>query len=90
MAVQLAECLAAYNETLAPGEEPMTQARLAQALGVSEATVSRWISGHRNMTTSLAIRVARLLGCSLDFLLTSSDYHHGNSADVPSGTRAGS
>ncbi len=81
MIVRLAECLGTYNENLSPGEEPMTQARLAQALDVSEATVSRWISGHRNMSSSLAVRVARLLNCSLDALLTSSDYHGGNRAE---------
>jgi DNA-binding XRE family transcriptional regulator len=76
--VRLAECLATYNEHLSAGEEPMTQARLARDLDVSEAAVSRWVSGQRSMSSTLAVRVARLLNCSLDDLLTSSDCHDGN------------
>lgn len=79
MAVRLRECLDTYNEHLAPGEEPMTQARLAQTLGVSEAAVSRWASDiptqSRDMGTAMAARIARLLGCSLDDFLISDDYH---------------
>lgn len=73
MMVRLAQCLQVYNHNLPEGDAPMTQGRLARALGVSEATVSRWMSGQRNPSSTMAVRIARLLSCSLDDLLTSND-----------------
>jgi len=87
MMVRLAECLKVYNENVSEGQEPMTQARLARELDVSEATVSRWTSGQRNPSSTLAVRIARLLGCSLDDLLVSSDYDPGNCEGAGTGDR---
>jgi transcriptional regulator with XRE-family HTH domain len=71
--VRIQECIEAYNERLGDGDEPMTQARLAQALDVSEAQVSHWKSGRREIRASKAFDVARLLDCDLSDLLAAGD-----------------
>lgn len=73
MKVKLTERIDAYNWGRNRGEPPMTQARLAKALGVTQSAVSLWANGKRPMTVPVALRVAVLLNCRLDDLFSLAD-----------------
>jgi DNA-binding XRE family transcriptional regulator len=70
MKSRLADCIAAYNERLIPGQTPMTQSGIAAAIGVTEGAVSLWTAGKRSMQMESAFKIAQLLGCSVDDLFT--------------------
>lgn len=46
----------------------MTQAQLADSMGVNPSTVCRWESGVSNPVASKVIRLANLLHCTIDEL----------------------
>lgn len=46
----------------------MTQAELAEKIGVDQTAVSQWETGQTNPKAALLPRVAEALGCSLDDL----------------------
>lgn len=78
MRPHIAECIDIYNVRRAPGESLMTQAALAEHLGVSQAAVSRWNAGGRPLTVNMAHSIADFLGCDLtDLLPTPSIYQAG-------------
>lgn len=56
--VHLAALIARHNERLEPGREALDQKRLAEAIGTSEAQVSRHINGANLMTFETACRYA--------------------------------
>lgn len=68
MRLAIDKCIEARNAQLEPGEPVMTQARLAELLGVNQSTVSRWASGQRELSARWAIMIARILRCSIDDL----------------------
>lgn len=47
----------------------ISQKQLAEMTGLTEAGVSRYISGHRLPRLDILLRIADILQCSLDFLL---------------------
>ena len=47
----------------------LTQAQLAELVGVDQATVSRWESGERWPMITIAFDVANALHCTIDDLL---------------------
>lgn len=69
MRVAITECIQRYNERLASDEEPMTQARLAAALGVTQGAVSRWAAGTRPVRVDLLAQIAQVLRCKPEDLL---------------------
>lgn len=48
----------------------MTQARLAQALGLTQSNVSAMERGDRGVTIHQAVKLAKILGVTVDELLT--------------------
>ncbi len=57
----------------------LSQQELAQELGVDQSTVSLWESGKTKPRANLLPKVAKLLGCTIDELLTDE----GATPDVP-------
>ena len=51
----------------------MTQKELAKKCGVTEATISRYISGARNPRGEILSKIASVIGISTDYLLGNSD-----------------
>lgn len=47
----------------------MTQQQLADALGISQVSVTRWETGEREPRVSTLKRIAAVLGCDLSALL---------------------
>lgn len=47
----------------------MTQAELACALGVERTTVSMWETGRSRPRAKMLLRLAKVLGCTVDELL---------------------
>lgn len=66
----LGECIDRYNDTRPVGEPAMTQARLADLLGVSQSATSLWVAGKRDMSVRMALRIGRILGCSVEDLFS--------------------
>lgn len=50
-------------------EKGMTQAELAQALGVTNKAVSKWETGEAMPETALLLPISRIFGVSVDELL---------------------
>lgn len=50
-------------------EKGMTQAELAQALGVTNKVVSKWETGEAMPETALLLPISRIFGVSVDELL---------------------
>ena len=47
----------------------LTQAKAAELLGVSDATISQWENGETNPKTSRLAKVAEVYGCTIEELL---------------------
>lgn len=60
--VSLSRLITQYNARLAPGEEVLTQARLAREVRTSESLVSRHVSGQVEMKYETAVRYAEFFG----------------------------
>lgn len=45
---------------------PMSQSHLADALGVTEATVSRWLSGQRGMSIHTLEKILKILDLKIE------------------------
>lgn len=52
----------------------MTQKKLAQTIGLNEATLSRYISGERTMSSKTLANIATALHTTSDFLLGIEGY----------------
>lgn len=50
-------------------ERGLRQSELAQMLGMDQANVSRYESGERRLTLENAIRIAHVLGCTVEELV---------------------
>lgn len=55
------------------GWSGMTQRQLADACGVTEATVSRYVNGRRLPDVPMLRRMRDVLGCSYDMLIGVGD-----------------
>lgn len=69
MRVAITECIERYNESLPEGLPPMTQARLASEIGVTQGAVSRWALGNRPVRVDTLAKIARVLHCGTEDLL---------------------
>lgn len=54
----------------------MTQKTLAEKIGVTEVTMSRWLSGSTGMTVDNLEKIAKVLGTTSSFLLSDGQEHH--------------
>ena len=52
----------------------MTQKELAQALGISRATVSKYEAGLRTPNMDMMVKICDVLGCTTDYLLGRSRF----------------
>lgn len=50
-------------------EQKLSQKDLAEQSGLTEAGISRYISGHRLPRLDILLKIADTLHCSLDYLL---------------------
>lgn len=51
----------------------MTQAELARVIGASKSTITNWLVSHRQPQVALLIETAKVLNCSMDYLLGLTD-----------------
>lgn len=54
-------------------EQKLSQKQLAEMTGLTEAGISRYISGQRLPRLDILLRIAEALHCSLDYLLYGVD-----------------
>jgi transcriptional regulator with XRE-family HTH domain len=52
----------------------MSQRDLAEKTGVQEATISRYVNGHRNPQSEILSKIAQALNTTSDYLLTGKDF----------------
>ena len=83
MRVAIDRCIASHNARLGPEGQPLTQALLAQSLGVSQSTISRWQSGQRSVTLYWAKRLTEVLYCGLEDLISWSEVCHVGIPEYP-------
>ena len=50
-----------------------TQRRLAEEIGLTEVTISRYMNGARQPTAYALLRMSRVLGCTMDDLVQGLD-----------------
>lgn len=68
----------------------MSQRDLAARLGVSEVTVSRWLSGERDPSIETLNRIAEVLGCATSaFFITDDAMSEKKPAEEKSGMSTG-
>jgi transcriptional regulator with XRE-family HTH domain len=48
------------------GGLPLNQVELAEKLGVTQPTVSRWFSGERKLPVNILLRISEITGLSLE------------------------
>ena len=60
----------------------MTQKELAKKAGVTEATISRYLSGARSPRGEILSKIASILGVSTDYLLGNSDIKYSPDNDL--------
>ena len=64
-------------------EKKMTQAQLADALGLSESTINRYINGQtEKISTETIIAMANLFNVSTDFLLGLTNIPYKTNFDI--------
>ena len=54
----------------------ITQSWLAQKIGATEATLSRYVNNSRKPQADIAAEIAEALDVSLDYLTHNTDYQH--------------
>lgn len=60
----------------------MTQKELAKKTGVTEATISRYLSGARSPRGEILSKIASVLGLTTDYLLGNSDVKYSASSNT--------
>ncbi len=50
-------------------DKKISQKELAHAIGVSEMMVSKIVNGHKNPSVEKLVKIASVLGCTVDELL---------------------
>lgn len=50
-------------------QKVLTQKKLGELLGVQRITIAQWESGRRVPELKTAVKISRLLGCTLDDLI---------------------
>lgn len=69
------------NIRMARKQVGMTAKQLGEAVGVSEAAISHYETGKRQPSFEVFLKIAEVLGCSTDFLLSSSVTPEGESME---------
>lgn len=62
-------------------EKDMKQIDLAKAVGVTEVTISRYMTGERKPRVEIANKMAKVLNTNTDYLMGNSDIKHANSTN---------
>lgn len=62
-------------------EKELKQKDLAKKIGVSEVTISRYLTTNRRPRTDVAIKIAKELGVSTDYLLAENEDNHESSGE---------
>lgn len=54
----------------------MTQAQLAEEIGVDAGTIARWEKGATDIPSSKAAQMSQLFKCSIDYIFGMSEERH--------------
>lgn len=65
-----------YNISTARAKAGMTQKELADALNVTQQTIYYYESGDRDIKGSTLVKMSKVLGCTVSYLLGLSDNEH--------------
>lgn len=63
-------------------EEGITQRELAEKIGVTEVTISRYLSGERNPRIEIVSKIANFFNVTTDYLLGLSDEKENSSTET--------
>ena len=81
MKLKLQEAINHYNEHLEPGEAPMTQRRLAEAVGLTEGMVSKHANGRFLPKLPVVERYSQVLRTSISALLSDASDLQGDAGN---------
>ena len=71
-----------YNISTARAKAGMTQKELADALNVTPQTIYYYESGDRDIKGSTLVKMSKVLGCTVSYLLGLSDNEHERAFEV--------
>ena len=71
-----------YNVSTARAKAGMTQKELADALNVTQQTIYYYESGDRDIKGSTPVKMSKVLGCTVSYLLGLSDNEHERAFEV--------
>lgn len=71
-----------YNISTARAKAGMTQKELADALNVTQQTIYYYESGDRDIKGSTLVKMSKVLGCTVSYLLGLSDNEHERAFEV--------
>ena len=71
-----------YNIAMARAKAGMTQKELADALHVTQQTVYYYESGDRDIKGSTLVKMSKVLGCTVSFLLGLTDNEHERAFEI--------
>lgn len=69
-------------------DHDMTQTQVAKILGMSQTGYSKYETGENDLPTTVLIKLSRLYGTSIDYLLNETDQPHRYPKRAPDGDHA--